>query len=614
MTTILYYLRFFLATLSLAGYAQFFHKKCHINRCASPLFALSVITLITYLLGLVGLLKYSAYVLCIVGLLLLIEEGYHRTRKEILNPNVFNGHNLLMLFVFLFVSHALLNMNLIHYDNFSHWGIVAKEMLLTDAFPTKASLLIEFKNYPLAATSWIYYMSKIIGGQEGGMLAAQFILIFSCFEAMFCAIRDRKRFLLEGILWVTFGVMLLFNVSIRMDNLLVDFVLPMMALAVIGIACANGEDMKKTCITAAPILAMMVLVKNNGLFFFAICVLFLLFKAGKSQKKLQSFVVLVLCAAFATGFYLTWHVHTTLEFGDEPHKFQVTADGPSAEAAKTEEEKQLVIHEFQAQVLTIKNMDTVGFVAVNVLTLAAWLVGKIITKKKWRLLRVLMLADAMYLVYYAGILLMYLFLMPMEEAAYLAGFERYTSSIFILFLGMIGLTLLRDVEDSFYIQQGEERDIYAFHTLQSKSIYMNTCLALAIAGTLLMISEINGMKYLHQDYDTTLPGEVRIALTGYQNTDSEASYALYATDRDAQVSNYYLGYVARYHLRTTNLYVFSDFNDPEIAEHLKNYDYLVLVEVDEAARSVLQDVLTEEIKPGVYPIKGKELPIHLTQP
>lgn len=50
-----------------------------------------------------------------------------------------------------------------HYDNFTHWAIIVKVLLTTNAFPTTANHLIEFSNYPIGTSSLIYYFARFWG-------------------------------------------------------------------------------------------------------------------------------------------------------------------------------------------------------------------------------------------------------------------------------------------------------------------------------------------------------------------------------------------------------------------------------------------------------------------
>ena len=104
-------------------------------------------------------------------------------------------------------------------------------MLVTDRFPDAASAIIDFKGYPLGSSSFLYYIGKIVGHGEGIMLVGQATLLFACFYAVFGAIRDQKRFLLAALLGLGCATMAYFNISIRINNLLVDFLLPALALA-----------------------------------------------------------------------------------------------------------------------------------------------------------------------------------------------------------------------------------------------------------------------------------------------------------------------------------------------------------------------------------------------
>lgn len=61
--------------------------------------------------------------------------------------------------------------------------------------------------------------------------------------------------------------------------------------------------------------------------------------------------------------------------------------------------------------------------------------------------------------------------MPLDEALRLAGFERYASSIVILFAGGLVLCAAVDIEKSFYYRYGELPDYRAFKTVESKGRY-----------------------------------------------------------------------------------------------------------------------------------------------
>ena len=115
-----------------------------------------------------------------------------------------------------------------HFDNFSHWGIVVKNMLTNHRFPEARDMLIAFKDYPLGMSSLIYYFCLFLGNNQGIMIMCQNVFIFSCFYAMFGIIEEKKRFLLYVILSTGCTFMIYLNITIRIQNLLVDFILPLL--------------------------------------------------------------------------------------------------------------------------------------------------------------------------------------------------------------------------------------------------------------------------------------------------------------------------------------------------------------------------------------------------
>ena len=166
---------------------------------------------------------------------------------------------------------------LTHYDNFSHWAIVLKQMLSTDAFPTPDSNLIDFKNYPLGTSSFIYYVCRFMGHSQSVMLLAQGLLIFSCFYAMFGIVSEKKRFLLYAFLGLGLSTLSFFNLTIRITNLLVDFLLPIYALAILAVIYQYRNEIRRACIVVLPLAGLLTIIKSTGIIFAAIGLIFLVY-------------------------------------------------------------------------------------------------------------------------------------------------------------------------------------------------------------------------------------------------------------------------------------------------------------------------------------------------
>lgn len=165
---------------------MYFCKK--MNYHFAPLFTISTITLIVYIAGLLKVLLPASIILYMLGFVLMI---YFLLTKEWKNYiQWISLSNLCFLIGSVIFLSFLLHANFIHYDNFSHWAIIIKNTLKTNAFPTISSTVIDFKNYPLGTCSWIYYGCLFLGHAQSTMLFLQGLIIFSSFYCLFGIIEE----------------------------------------------------------------------------------------------------------------------------------------------------------------------------------------------------------------------------------------------------------------------------------------------------------------------------------------------------------------------------------------------------------------------------------------
>ena len=601
-------LRLIAFLLSVAGYVAFARAYLKISARASYIFVFSSLALLTYFAGLAGVLLYAAYALFGIGIVLLIALLINKKIKLAYNASSLSAINLAFVAVFLVIIGSLIHTRFVHYDNFSHWAVVVKYMLVTDRIPDAASAIIDFKSYPLGSSSFLYYVCRIIGNSEGVMLAGQGMLLFACFYAVFGAIRDQKRFLLVALLGTGCSLMAFFNISIRVNNLLVDFLLPALSLASIGVMLSERNRFSTLCLASLPVLGLLVIVKNTGIFFALFGFVFLIYRAIQYQNndpKLRPFfwgglatIVLALVPL------ILWNVHTSIAFPADTSKFSYDFQTLSSFTLdKTPDQIRYIIQLFLYTVTQINQLTTLGFVLFNVVALAVYLVARFGFHKCWKLLQALILLDLAVVLYYGGILGMYILSMPLDEALRLAGFERYASSMILFMLGALSMRLTIDVENSFYHQQGERRDYRAFRSLAAKNVYQMATVVFSLLASLILLSEFNGMNSIKQAYDESLPAKVE-AMVGdsWQTPDNDTRYLFYATDTDNQVSSYYLPYVGRYFLFASQVDSVSDFTDDAFMGQIQTYDKLVILESTPQMKAYMQKHAGKPGDPGVYDV------------
>ena len=159
-----------------------------------------------------------------------------------------------------------LGLRLTHYDNFSHWALAVKYLLLAEELPGAETTLLPFRDYPPGSSLFVAYICRYMGHSQGQMLLAQNSLLLACFLAVFGMVRERRRFLLYSFLGMGLSLLSYLNLTVRINNLLVDFLLPLLALSSMAYS-RREENNLRLCAGQILLLGFTGIVKDTGLFF-----------------------------------------------------------------------------------------------------------------------------------------------------------------------------------------------------------------------------------------------------------------------------------------------------------------------------------------------------------
>ena len=586
------------------GYMMLTRKAIGLQVEFIPAFVFSAVACIVYATGLLGILFAGSVAVIVTGLLafvVLLKDKLKKKSGFQLSFSLFGFLWSIGCFLFFLL---LLKSKLTHYDNFSHWAIVVKQMLSTNAFPTVDSNMIDFKNYPLGISSFLYYICHIAGHDQAIMIIAQGMLIFSCFYAMFGIVSEKKRFLLYALLGLGFASLSFFNITIRINNLLVDFLLPIYTLAIVAIVHQYRADIRRACIGVLPMAGLLTITKSTGIIFASIGLIFLCYKVfvyNKNTSRWKMLFILLITSFVSIFPYLGWTWHMKNALSGIQNKFDVQ----NMPIEKTAEQIRQITSLFFRTSIDLTTRPALGILVFHSIAIGAIIFNILFLKKNWKLWKVLVTLDIVLILYYIGILGLYIFSMPLDEALRLAGFERYASSIVVLFAGGLVLAATLDIENSFYYKIGEVADEQAFRSVANKERYQKGVLACMAIAVTLLISEYNGINSIAQGYETTLPYKIQ-AITGdrwYSNgKEDDNRYLFYASDRDAQVTNYYMQYVGRYFLYAPNVDGICLFYEDNMDNLLSGYNYLIVVENDANESYLLRKHYGVTGKEGIYKI------------
>ena len=309
---------------SMWGWLFIVYRKGKISILFVPVVTAVGISLFLYAGALTGMLNPSSWLVVGAGLL-----GFGFFIKNVAEKNVSFPAPTLFSVCFgsgiLIFTVLTLGFRFEHYDNFSHWAMIVKSMLITDQLPDAGNQLVTFKNYPPGCAVFIYYVCKFLGNAQGVMLLAQNSILFSCFLAVFGIIKEKQRFLLYSFLGMGCSLLSYLNLTIRINNLLVDFLLPLLAMAAIAFVYQSRDSLWKTSLCTALILGFTCIVKNTGIVFAGFVLAYYIWNIGKKKGIAAWIKAVTVCMTVCLSLipYAFWNLYVRCRFSGIEQKFQL---------------------------------------------------------------------------------------------------------------------------------------------------------------------------------------------------------------------------------------------------------------------------------------------------
>lgn len=561
--------------------------------------------LILYFGAFAGMLEATAIALAIMGWLLAGYALYRNFRQnQPFRPRI-TLITVGLLFYFLLFAYTLLNTKLEHYDNFSHWATIVKFLYTESRLPTAADTIISFGSYPLGSSLFVYYATKMAGFSDGVMLIGQFLLIYSCVIALFAPIRDESRTLVVAMNFSLLAIFNYFNISIRMNNLLVDFLLPLLTLAGVAGIYSMRKNIKALSIYFILIVSVLSLIKNSAIFFVGILFIYYLYTVVGSRKRFGKIwhLPINVLAVFGVSLvpYIMWAIHVGQQFSSSKHAVslsgyqQIFLEKDSFITAE-------ITGKFVAALTDLSSIPSQGILLFNFVMIGSYIVIRYFVNRNNSILRCTVFVDLIIVAYYVGIYFMFLFSMPTEEALVLAGFERYASSIIIFSLGVAMMVLSREIDYSLFEQGIQSRNHRSFKNLTTKKVYQFSSMGLLFFAIIMLLSENNGMKYNNTMYKNSVPYAFS-EIAENQMTMSSERYLVISTDKEA-VENYLISSVGKYYLYSPNVDAVENvmMDDDSFLNLMQKYDKIVVLDDHYTFNAMTQKLIHTHFEPGIYDV------------
>ena len=198
---------------------------------------------------------------------------------------------------------------------------------------------------------------------------------------------------------------------------------------------------------------------------------------------------------------------------------------------------------------------------------------------------------------------LYIYSMPIDEAIRLAGVERYVLSIIIFLGGIVTFSIVLDIERTFTYSLEEKESGKAFYSLRSKRIHNQVVVGCILISYLTLSSEYYGMAHSNKTYENTIPYIFKNNIGDNWSDIPKSKFLLYAPDTEGEVTSYYLTYVGRYYLRSSNVDSICLFYEDNLINLISQYDKIIIVKDDEHQRSLFNKYFNLNGDPGIYDTK-----------
>lgn len=422
--------------ISILSIKLFIEKRLKVPNIFSLAVTFTLIGLYMFVLGILNMMKLGALILIFLSIIYFIYLIY---KKELtikyFKDCLKNPINIIMIIMFILITIVSCNLHLIHYDNYSHWGLIIRVLFDFDRLPNFENSYVMFKGYQPGSACFIYLVGLLCGKKDYVMILGQNYLIFAYFSVLFNYIKNKKD-ILKALLLVCFYIFIAVTCGYGYNNLLVDSLIGLILIVGLLIVHHFKDDLNKVFLYVLPITIYLLLVKNIGLVLAGFICLYILYLSFKNKNLKEGVKYVLYIGLILLVVLLIWNSHVSLVYG---HWALNTKHSLSLQNIYTSLKAIGFTNIFNFIKMYLLNLFKLCNNLPNVYMLVLNIVGIIficLVKNKKKVFNYLLLLNGIYLFYYFILGVMYIFSMPWEEAKVLAGYTRYMMTIVDVIIGL----------------------------------------------------------------------------------------------------------------------------------------------------------------------------------
>lgn len=461
-----------LALASILGWSRLlwgagfhYHHAPRLNHM--PIITICFLILCTYVGSLLDQLAITVWTLYLIGLTGLVVSITYFAKKRRLEPLWRDPTNIIFVLLSWTALVYFQNSAFVSWDEFSHWGLVAKDIFLRDSLPVAGGPIL-FASYPPGVPLFQYFFVKAGGFSEGLIYTATSVFVIA---GLTTVVPLRKTSKIPLMAAAAFVVLFLIEPFFDWQFAYADHVLGV----VFGSSIVIGLDQRShssNWLWSLPVLMALVLLKPTGILFaafaFGIIVTFLLWKAkyrtceseghfphqttdSASTLLWRNLTIKIFVAVIAIVLvYLSWDSYVTSRFGSVGKKLPSLSDITQSLEGKRLDQDLTTLKAFGGFLIKRAAPFLLCFGG-------AWfLTRKSSNDETSKARRVVFLAGVLsYIAYLLILLLLYLYSFGTFEGPRLASIGRYTRSFHLGALMVFVFFTFRDYQHIF------RRNIYS---------------------------------------------------------------------------------------------------------------------------------------------------------
>ncbi len=575
---------------------------------SSLIMMLSAFVFKTFNIGYIINIVISLSFIIIIPVKLMLKKIKVKDLKELILTKGFYAYILCSIFIFIYD----LNRKFSAWDEFSHWGVMIKEMLRLDNFYSiKESTLLVHKDYPPIIQVYELLFIKLSGGvyNEGRLIQSIHLFEMILFIPALSDIKKNKTKLPEYFYGIIIGfivllLLLFIDCHTVMNSIYTDYIMAIIIGYCLFSIVTTKNNMELFQVFSLTItLAAVPLIKQMGLPLYAMCIFLLLLDLVlKKQVSLKNIIKTIIIVLVPLILWKCWnnyieHLHIIGQFNlSDIHISRLINIYFSSEGYAYQN---ITINNFINGLSTIPN--TTSYIQLNyyqlivisltLLILLYKLFKKYFYKHQIESLVITLIIGAIG--YAFSMLILYVFCFGESEGPRLASFNRYMPTFALIILALLAMLFI-------YYSNNEKKIGY---------IYL-------LAAVLLMIQS---PSVLNRVFTPSNPIPTENEFEQNANCiekDLSKNAKVYIIAEDSVGDHpYYMKYYLEENTVNTNNFNLSVDEGLDYKEYFKNniyplmkdYDYLYLAKINDSFKNNYKFLFKNEIKEHqLYSIENKD--------